>query len=78
MVKLKYISLVNLILDKEIVTELIQDHFNVKEVSNHLQFLLSKEGQKKLKSNYEKLFTVLGKEGASEKTAGLIIKAIRA
>jgi lipid-A-disaccharide synthase len=78
LVKLKYISLVNLILNKEIVTELIQDHFNVKEVSNHLQFLLSKEGQKKLKSNYEKLFTVLGKEGASEKTAGLIIKAIRA
>jgi len=78
LVKLKYISLVNLILDKEIVTELIQNNFNVKEVSIHLQFLLSKEGRKKLKSDYEKLFSVLGKEGASEKTAGLIIEAIRA
>ena len=29
LVKLKYISLVNLILDKEIVKELIQDNFNI-------------------------------------------------
>ena len=78
LVKLKYISLVNLILNKEVVTELIQDNFNVKEVSNQLQFLLSEEGQEKLKNDYEILFSVLGKEGASEKTARLIIEAIKA
>ena len=78
LVKLRYISLVNLILNKGVVTELIQDDFNVKEVSNHLQFLLSEEGQEKFKNDYEILFSVLGKEGASEKTAGFIIEAIKA
>lgn len=77
LVKLKYISLVNLILDREVVKELIQGAFNVKEVSQHLEYVLSDKGQKKLKEDYEELRTVLGVGGASKKTAQLIIEALQ-
>ena len=77
LVKLKYISLVNLILDREAVKELIQADFNVKKVSKQLEYVLSDKGKNKLKEDYEELRTVLGKEGASKKTAKLIIEALK-
>ena len=77
LVKLKYISLVNLILDREAVKELIQADFNVKKVTQQLEYVLSDKGKNKLKEDYEELRTVLGKEGASKKTAKLIIEALK-
>ena len=77
LVKLEYISLVNLILDREIVKELIQEAFNVKEVTHHLEYVLSETGQKKLKEDYQELRKVLGAGGASKKTAQLIIDALQ-
>lgn len=76
LVKLKYISLVNLILDREVVKELIQEAFNVKEVTKHLKYVLSESGQKKLKKDYQELQAALGTGGASKKTAQLIIDAM--
>jgi lipid-A-disaccharide synthase len=75
-VKLKFISLVNLILDREVVKELIQGAFNVVEVAHHLEYILSDKGQKKLKQDYEELQIALGTGGASKKTAHLIIEAL--
>jgi len=77
LVKLKYISLVNLILDREAVKELIQGDFNIKKVAQQLEYVLSDTGKNKLKEDYEELRTVLGKEGASKKTAKLIIEALK-
>ena len=77
LVKLKYISLVNLILDREAVKELIQADFNVKKVTQQLEYVLSDKGKNKLKEDYEELRTVLGKGGASKKTAKLIIEALK-
>ena len=74
---MKYISLVNLILDREAVKELIQGDFNVKKVAQQLEYILSDTGKNKLKEDYEELRTVLGKEGASKKTAKLIIEALK-
>lgn len=76
LVKLKFISLVNLILDREVVKELIQGAFNVKEVEHHLKYALSDIGQKKLKEDYKELRGILGAGGASKKTAQLIIEAL--
>jgi lipid-A-disaccharide synthase len=76
LVKLKFISLVNLILDREVVKELIQGAFNVVEVAHHLQYILSDKGQKKLKQDYEELRIALGAGGASKKTSQLIIESI--
>ena len=76
LVKLQYISLVNLVLNREVVKELIQDSFTVDKTSKQLEYILSDAGQKQLKADYQDLRTVLGKGGASEKTAELIHKAI--
>jgi lipid-A-disaccharide synthase len=39
-ITLKYISLVNLIMDEEVVTELIQEDFNTKKIKIELQRIL--------------------------------------
>jgi len=77
LVNLKYISLVNLILDREVVKELIQKEFNVIELAKHLEYALSETGQIKIKEDYEKLRTLLGTGGASKKTAQLIVEALQ-
>ena len=77
LVKLNFISLVNLILNREVVKELIQEAFNEKEVRQQLEYILSDDGQKKMKRDYQELRIALGGEGASEKTAKLIIDAIQ-
>jgi len=73
-VTLKYISLVNLILDKEIVKELIQENFNTKNIRAELQKILTPEYRLNLLKQYDLLEEKLGGFGASEKTANLIIK----
>ncbi|WKK65977.1 lipid-A-disaccharide synthase [Lutimonas zeaxanthinifaciens] len=74
LVNVKYISLVNLILDKEAVTELIQDDFNETNLENELFKILDYKGRESIFDHYYKLEQALGGKGASEKTAKLIIK----
>jgi len=73
-ITLKYISLVNLIMDQEIVTELIQDQCNYKRIKEELSKILEPNHRKNLIKQYEFLETKLGGEGASDKVADLIIK----
>lgn len=73
-ITLKYISLVNLILDKEIVKELIQDEFNKKNIKAELQKILAPDYRANLLNQYDLLEQQLGGIGASQKTAALIIK----
>lgn len=73
-ITLKYISLVNLILDKEIVKELIQDDFNTKNIRAELQKILTPDYRQNLLKQYDLLEEKLGRNGASEKTAAFIIK----
>ncbi|ESU21033.1 lpxB protein [Flavobacterium enshiense DK69] len=75
-ITLKYISLVNLIMDKEVVTELIQNECNPKRIKTELEKLLNPEYRAKVLHNYELLEEKLGGEGASEKTAHLIYTAV--
>lgn len=72
LVKIKYISLVNLVVDKEIVTELIQDDLNADRISEELQAILEGPKREALLHNYDELHRRLGGGGASEKTADLI------
>ncbi|MFP5437217.1 MAG: lipid-A-disaccharide synthase [Bacteroidia bacterium] len=73
-ITLKYISLVNLIMDKEVVKELIQNDFNTSNIKKELTKLLTPEHRTKLLKNYNLLEQKLGGDGASEKTAKLIVK----
>jgi len=76
-ITLKFISLVNLIMDEEVVTELIQDKFNKKNLKKELSKLLDDKYRISLFDKYDELETKLGGIGASEKTAKLILKDLK-
>jgi lipid-A-disaccharide synthase len=76
-ITLKYISLVNLIMDREVVTELIQDDCSTKRIREELTKILEPNYRKTLLENYDLLEEKLGGIGASKKTAHLIVDAIK-
>lgn len=76
-ITLKYISLVNLIMDEEVVTELIQEDCNSKRIKIELTRILEESHRKQLLKNYDDLEQKLGGIGASEKTAHLIVSALK-
>jgi lipid-A-disaccharide synthase len=73
--KVKYISLVNLIMDRKVVEELIQDTFTVPRLTQELTQLLHAPDQ--LKTEYATLQQMLGNEGASRRTADLILQYLK-
>lgn len=73
LIKVKYISLVNLVMDQPMVPERIQSQFNVKQVSADLDKALNDNHYRdSLISGYHTLRTKLGGPGASERAASLI------
>ena len=76
LVNLKYISLVNLIMDKEVVTELIQNDFNTKRLKQEVDIILDNYERTKFFINYYELEKKLGGKGASRKVATLIYNSI--
>ena len=66
---LKFISLVNLILDKEVVKELIQENLNEKNLTSELNNILEGDYRINMLKSYNELIDKLGNKGASEKTA---------
>ncbi len=75
-ITLKYISLVNLIMDKPVVTELIQTDLNKIRLTEELQKILEHEIRIRILADYAELREKLGRNGAAEKTAKLIFEAI--
>ena len=76
-IKVKYISLVNLILNKVAIPELIQQDCNVESVRNHLQKILtSKTIIKGQKAHYQEMKEILGKPGCNSNAARIILKSI--
>ncbi len=76
-VKLDYISLVNLIMDKPLVTELIQDDFNQKQLREALTTILDDYQRAVLFLDYYDLEKKLGGKGASQTTATHIIDSLK-
>ncbi|QLE00659.1 lipid-A-disaccharide synthase [Galbibacter sp. BG1] len=75
-ITLKYISLVNLIMDKEVVKELIQNDLTTKNLKRELEKILSPEIRERIFLDYFELEKKLGGKGASKKTAELIFNKI--
>ena len=75
LVKIKFISLVNLLLNREAVRELIQDEWNVSQAEEELRAVIVGGSKREavLKS-YAELNASPGNGGASEITAKLILK----
>lgn len=76
--KVKYISLVNLIVDREIVQELFADRFTVDNIAYELAQLLP-EGQArgKMLAGYQEVFEKLGDEVAPDNAARKMVALLR-
>lgn len=75
LVKIKYISPVNLILDKLVIQELIQADFNVVHLDKEVAELLKPEQAELIGKDYLKLWDVLSKKSAAKETAIKIIES---
>ena len=76
-ISLKYISLVNLIMDAPVVTELIQEDLNTRNLKVELDKLLDPAYRDKLQRDYQALRERLGNEGASRRTAQAIYDSLQ-
>lgn len=77
-IKVKYVSLVNLIGNREIVTELLQENFNPTRMKEELDKLLfDKEYLQKMLAGYDELHDKMGEKGASIRTAREMIKCLK-
>lgn len=78
LVDVKFISLVNLILDRKAVTELIQYKFTADSLSRELAPLLT-EGKERsqMLNDYKELLTRVGPPGASDRAAALMVDKLR-
>jgi len=74
LVKIKFIGLVNLIMDKEVVKELIQNDLTVKNLTAELnKILFNKSRQEQIKRDYEKLREALSQKESASKIAAEIV-----
>jgi lipid-A-disaccharide synthase len=79
LLKVKYISLVNLVMDKLIVKELIQQYCNKQSISDELKDIVAEgEYRTAMLYNYQKLHEKLGGPGASARFAKLIVEDLKA
>ena len=75
--KVPYVSLVNLIADREVVTELVANTFSVEAIRQELEVLLPGGSKREeMLSDYEEIHRLLGESDAPEKAARLMIESI--
>ncbi len=70
LVKIKFISLVNLILDREVVRELIQKDCNAEQIVYELNLIQNDSSKReKMLNDYNQLIQLLGQNGSSKRVA---------
>ena len=73
MVKTRYISLPNLIADRPVVKELIQNEFNAKQLYNELEFLEKESTRLKMYKDFTMIKSLLDKSNTSDQIAKTIV-----
>ena len=76
-VRVRFISLVNILANKLLVTELIQHDFSVKNIVHSLQNVLDKKSQKTILQGYDEIINQLSGEGCFNKIAENIYLDLR-
>lgn len=76
-IKVKFISLVNLIADRLVVTELVQDDLNTGRLIKELSMILEGETREKQLKDYEEIHKQLGGKGASARAAKLMVDYLK-
>lgn len=74
LIKVNYISLVNLIPDREVVRELIQNDFNAENISRELEAIVSSPKRAQMLKDYDEIYRVLDTGSASENAARLMVE----
>ena len=75
--KVKYISLVNLVANKEVVRELVADTMTVANVRSELNALLKDETYRgQMLKEYDRMIKILGPAGASHQAASKMIELL--
>jgi lipid-A-disaccharide synthase len=70
--KVKYISLVNLIADREVVTELVADAFTLDRLRAELDKILGGPARQNMLEGYEEIWRLLGDQKAPDNAAKMI------
>lgn len=79
LINVQFISLVNLIADKEVIKELIQDDANVITIGNELKLLVEDQTYRQvILDEYANIINLLDTGSASENTARLMMKYLNA
>ena len=73
LLKVRYISLVNLVAGHEVVTELVADSFSVVNIRAELEKILSGDARKQMLMGYEEVWRALGDEKAPDNAARMIV-----
>ena len=76
-ITLPFISLVNLIMDKAVVSEILQNEFTVDRIAEELKLITESEKRNQLLTAYEQLHSKLSAGGASIKTAVAMVELLR-
>lgn len=76
-IKVPFISIVNLIMEKKVVQELIQHDLNTQQLKIDLQQILVGPKRQEMLDNYLLLSQKLGNQGASKKAAQSMVKHLR-
>ena len=75
---MKYISLVNLIADSEVVPELVADTFSVENIRRELEMILPGGSRRQqMLSDYEEVHRRLGESQAPDKAAEIMIQCLQ-
>ncbi len=75
---IKWVSLVNIILQRMAVPELLQHHCSAKNIRKELERILHREDRRKeIASSYDELQELLGEAGASARAAQMIVAKLR-
>ena len=77
LLKVKYVSLVNLIADREVVRELVADSFSQANIEHELELVLDGPARQQMLEGYEEVWQRLGKEKAPDNAARLITQILR-
>ena len=76
LVNIPYISLVNILLNKKVIDELIQSKLTTKNIKESLDKVLDRDQLKSLFSDYDNLRTLLNSKNVSRKIAANILETI--
>ena len=77
LVKIKYFSLPNLIMHREIIKELLQNDFNPALLTAELKHINQGDKRDRILKDYRQLEQILGKESASKKAAKHIVELLK-